>query len=639
MVNNVTPMVRSMLPGGVVQMFDSLVNLITGMGTSDDKAMGKQFSYRVILRNELEAMYRSDWVSRKVVDIPAFDMTRRGRDWQAEQEQITAIENAEKALGLWAKVGKAIRWARLYGGAAIIINDGGNPSTPLRPESAAKDRIKALHVVSRWRLNIPDSLSASIATPELFGKPKFFELNTSEDHQLRIDPSRVVTFHGQPVPDTDNVDDYWGDSILQAVYDAVQQAAGAPQGFSAMIDDAKTDIIKIKDLPSQLQTSQLRNKLIDRWTLFRLQKYLNKVSLMDMDSEEFVTHQMSFTGQAELINAYMVLASGAADIPATRMLGQSPTGLNATGESDLRNYYNSVESRQENELRPALDYLDQFVVPHALGSMDKEIWYKFTPLWTPTEVEQATIDKTKAETVGLYASSPLVNQAALQKGVEGMLVDDGLFPGFEQALIEFEKFNPKPEDLIASLNEPEEDQNAEGEEKSEPDDADEEKKDPKTTAQDVVQDARPRTLYIQRKVLNPQDIIKWAKSQGFKTTLEPSDLHVTVCFSRQPVDWLKMPLAYEDEIKVVGGPRLMERLGADAVVLLFNAPSLQWRHRELKEAGASWDHPEYQPHITISYNTEGMEIEKIEPYQGLIRLGPEVWEEVNEDFKSEVKEV
>ncbi len=80
----------------------------------------------------------------------------------------------------------------------------------------------------------------------------------------------------------------------------------------------------------------------------------------------------------------------------------------------------------------------------------------------------------------------------------------------------------------------------------------------------------------------------------------------------------------------------MERFG-EATVLLFSASELRWRHDEIERAGASWDHPEYQPHITISYGFKG-DLSKVEPYQGPIVLGPELFAEVKEDWTEGLKE-
>lgn len=157
--------------------------------------------------------------------------------------------------------------------------------------------------------------------------------------------------------------------------------------------------------------------------------------------------------------------------------------------------------------------------------------------------------------------------------------------------------------------------------------------------------AFPRTLYICRYVQNGADIIRWAKEQGFKTTLPADELHVTVVYSKRPLDWMKVAPAWgggnqEGELIVApGGPRLVEPLGTGgAVVLLFKSDELEWRHESVIKQGASHDFNGYQPHITISWDAADVDLENIEPYQGKIVLGPEVFKEIDTDWKSTVVE-
>lgn len=151
--------------------------------------------------------------------------------------------------------------------------------------------------------------------------------------------------------------------------------------------------------------------------------------------------------------------------------------------------------------------------------------------------------------------------------------------------------------------------------------------------------ATPRTLYVYRKLLNGRDLIDWAKAQGFTAIQPAGDLHVTVAYSRKPIDWMAVPENWfqnEDGGLVVkpGGPRVVEALGRDgAVALLFASNELAWRHRDIIEAGASWDFPEYQPHVTITWAAGDLDLEKVVPFKGELRFGPEIFEEVDPTWK------
>lgn len=145
-----------------------------------------------------------------------------------------------------------------------------------------------------------------------------------------------------------------------------------------------------------------------------------------------------------------------------------------------------------------------------------------------------------------------------------------------------------------------------------------------------------KPLYVRRPLQNPAAIIAWAKAQGFKTTLPAEDMHVTVCFSRTPIDWQAPGSGHFSTLIAIEGARSVKRLG-EAVVLTFENGSLEARHQEFADCGASWDHDGYHPHVTISYDPD-FDVSMVLPYQGLIELGREVFATVEEDWKDGIKE-
>lgn len=147
----------------------------------------------------------------------------------------------------------------------------------------------------------------------------------------------------------------------------------------------------------------------------------------------------------------------------------------------------------------------------------------------------------------------------------------------------------------------------------------------------------PAPLYVWRKLLNAPEVIAWAKAQGFKTTLPPEDMHVTVLYSKSPVDWMEMGETWsqhEDGTLAVspGGPRQVAQFNQGAVVLQFACDALQWRNQTMLERGATSDWPEYHPHITLTYDLGEVDLSTVEPYRGPLKFGPEVFEEIKSPF-------
>lgn len=155
--------------------------------------------------------------------------------------------------------------------------------------------------------------------------------------------------------------------------------------------------------------------------------------------------------------------------------------------------------------------------------------------------------------------------------------------------------------------------------------------------------AAPKTLYVNRPLLNADAIREWAASQGIETTLTPDDMHVTVAYSKAEVDWSQFaPDPYN--MAVIGLEREVHQFPPrttpnGALVLKFESPQLTKRWQEFRDAGASWDFPEYQPHITLTYSVPEADVDALEAYQGPLIFGPEEFSELNENWANEITEV
>lgn len=618
--------------------FDRLANLVTGLGGASDKKVGNAYVLSLVPVTELHAMYREDWLAAKVVDIIPNDMTREGREWQADGDAIELIEAVEKAprITLMQKVNKAMKLARLEGGAGIFMGiKGQDPAEELDLNRVDKDSLEYLHVLGQNDVTA-GPLIKDVLSP-YFDEPEYYEVRSAENGiQVRVHPSRIVRFVGAEILDRNaRQSTQWGDSVLQKVYSAIQNATSSQEHIASLIPEMKTDIIYMPGLSKALQTEAGTKAVTDRFAYANTIKSMFRMVLLEgngangdtAQGEKWEQKTISFAQLPELMQQYLKIAAGAADITLIRLLQDAPSGLGSNGESGLASYYDNIAARQRMELQPALNRLDEVLIRSATGGRDPGIYYTWRALYGLTEKEKAEVFKAKADAARVIAgnggtSEPLMPIDALSKALVNELVEDGSLSGLEAAIEEFgylDEQEDEDEDVEAAV----------GEAANENAPVDRRKL-------VVAKDAAPRTLYVSRKVTNAAAIIAWAKSQNFETTLEASDLHVTIAFSRTPVDWFAVGESWSPELKIsAGGPRQMEQFG-EATVLLFTASELRWRHEEMERAGASWDHPEYQPHITISYGFKG-DLSKVQPYQGPIVLGPELFAEVKEDWRATEK--
>jgi phage-related protein (TIGR01555 family) len=622
------PQVASGMPAalpGVMQFQDNLQNLVSQLGTAADKGANGQFVNHWLEKHELEAMYYSDWLAGTIIDAVADDMTRAWRKWKGGKKQVPAMERAEKKLKVRQKVATALRQARLYGGSGIYIGTRDTDvSKPLDLDRLKKGGITYLHVLSRWEL-WAGALDRDPLSPH-FGEPIFYEIvsagsPTEPAHgAVQIHPSRVVRFQGIPQLEMSRQFDGWGFPILQRVYDAVRNAAAAQGALASLMQEAKVDVVKIRDLTRNSVDAGWRQAMIARFSLAKQAKSINGMFLLDAE-EEYEQKKISLADTPKVLAAFLEVACGAASMPVTRLLGQPPGGLNASGDSNIRHWYDTVNSKQTTELGPDILRLDEALERHA-GVSPGSVDYEWVPLWQMTEAEKAAISLQKAQATQVIAATGTVPFPVLAKSAQQQMVADNIYPGLADGLENAPPVTAPP--APAALP-------ADGSKPANPSTV------TKPTSMVSTEDAGKRTLYVSRRVLNGEQIATWAKQQGFATTIDPDDMHVTVAFSRQPVDWWATKRDMEGT-DIPPGARELRRFG-DAVVLTFGDAGLAQRWQAFRDAGASWDHEGYVPHVTVTYAAPaGMNLDAIRPFGGPILLGPEEYAEVQEDWQSAIRE-
>lgn len=416
-----------------VAVNDKLENLVSGLGqVGHDKSVSNRYVFNPIDRNQLDNAYRSDWIAGKAVDIVADDATSEWRAWNAEADQITKIEASEKRLGLLKKTQSALKKARLYGGSCIVIGIKGdtNLARPIDPSKVKQGGIEYLNVVTRHELSYSE-IDWDIASP-YFGTPKEYTYSNPNAQMIKIHPSRVVRFIGRELPSRQATGyDGWGDSIIQRIDDAVKGAAIPQQEIATLMMESNVDVIKMPGLMANVSTDQYRSKVIQRWQLAALAKSVNRAMIID-EGEDWQKLSPNFSGLKDIAMMYIEIAAGAADIPATRLLGKSPDGMNSTGHGDLENYYKMIGNIQKNDITPAMSILDECLIRDALGDRPEEVYYTWRPLWSLSETEKTDNFLKRTQGIVNLINTGLYSSEELKPAVTNMLAEDGTLPGIEQ---------------------------------------------------------------------------------------------------------------------------------------------------------------------------------------------------------------
>lgn len=394
---------------------DGLENIVAGLGTDRDKRSYSVWADPGILtRQELENMYRGSWLAKKIVNAVADDMTREWLHCIFDGEELSAeIEQVEKRFAVKSKINEALRWSRLYGGAKIIIGtkDNKNLEKPLDVKSVRKGDLRYLHVLDRWRISPAGSLNKDLGSPN-FGMPESYILAESS---VRIHHTRVLRFNGEKLPYFSWLrNGMWDDSVLQHIMDSLMNCDTATQAVATMMFESNVDVVTSEGLADVLARKDGESILTKRFQVAALLKSFNRMLLLD-GTESYEKKQNSFANLDKVVQQFMIDVSGAADIPVTRLFGQSPAGLNATGDGDIRNYYDMISSKQESELRPQLEYLYEVLVRSELGHMPDDFRFDFNSLWQVSDTEQAAVETARAQRDQIYVQLGLVPDAVVAK--------------------------------------------------------------------------------------------------------------------------------------------------------------------------------------------------------------------------------
>ena len=408
---------------------DSFKNLVANLGTTRDKQTHGGYYLNELSDDTLSAIYRTSWMGRKTVDIPAKDATRKWREWEAEADQISALESEERRLLLPQKVRKALQLSRLYGGSALYFSiEGDDPALPLQLETVKAESLSFVTAMPKTILTPGDVEQDPMA--EGYGLPMWYEVIGVSGSQV-IHPSRLALFTGvEKLEVQSTTNDGWGDSILQSAYEAVRNADSTASNTSSLVYEAKVDVLQIPDLANIMANPRTRGLLEDRVQLSALLKSNNGMLVIDGD-ETYSQKSFTFGGLPEITYQALQAVSGAADIPLTRFLGQSPGGLSSTGESDLKNYYDSVNSMQTLTVSPALANLDEVLIRSTLGSRPDDITYSWSSLWQMSDEQKSKISLEASQTIKNLAETGLFAEDDLSEAAANMLIEHSILPSFE----------------------------------------------------------------------------------------------------------------------------------------------------------------------------------------------------------------
>jgi phage-related protein (TIGR01555 family) len=396
-------------------------------GARDPISRTTFFRDLMVTREFLDSLFRYDWLSRRAIEIPAQDATRK---WitikDQSQTRVQAIERECERLQVQSKFKELITLSRLYGGAILVAGawDGRDPGMPL-------GNIREV----RWLSNVDRYLAYPMS---FYTDKEKSEYGETERYQITrptmigsdvayVHETRVIRMDGLYLPPMERLRNFtFGASVIENILEATRQFGVCTQGLAGVIQDFIVKKLKVSNLQDLLQTDDGADKLMTRLGELAAGISIHQIAIFGED-EEFDKMGTPVTGLTDIADRFVEYASAATGIPRSRLFNNLSGRLGGdAGENDLRVHYDTIESMQKNDLRPKLQRLLDFVVA-PMGIEAGELEWEFNPLWQMSDAEQADVRLKVAQTDQIYIVTGTVEpeEVALTRfGGDGIDLND-----------------------------------------------------------------------------------------------------------------------------------------------------------------------------------------------------------------------
>jgi phage-related protein (TIGR01555 family) len=375
--------------GRAIYRTDTWTSLMASYGTKRDPRENVSFQPdNRLSEDQLSNIYRSDGLARRIVDIVPDEGTRQWIEIEGDPEGILLDKLAD--IRCKQKINEAWCWARLYGGSIIVmlVDDGGELSDEVNMGNVRAVRDLQVYDIQQvyWEILFDDP------AVEHFGSPKIYNVTPLMGPPFYVHSSRVLYFDGARLPQRLRMQQRGhADSVLQACYRGIQDLQIGHAGAANIVKDFIQSVISVTNLQELLSDDDGTATVKRRLDLLSLSRSILNVIILDKD-EQYSKQASSVAGLGDLLDRFGRYISTVTGIPETKLFGRSPAGENATGESDVINFYDMIKGEQEDKILPHTRRLVDLVAnakeTKFTGKLD-EVRPKFKPLWQPDEKQVA----------------------------------------------------------------------------------------------------------------------------------------------------------------------------------------------------------------------------------------------------------
>lgn len=355
---------------------------------------------------------------RACVETVTDDMTRawitlkggEKPDAGGEDDRLKRLEAAARKAELQKSFHEAAELVGYEGGAFIFIDTGACGEALRHPLHLGRfsSEIRAgfplrFTVVDPVNVFPGDYNSLSPLQPNYFRPAWWWVLGE------RVHASRLIRLVANEVPVLLRPSyNFLGIAQAQILWDYVLHFQECRAAEARLL--TKFSLTVFKTNMTEILTAGAGTANLDSRIRFMIQSMSNDgVLAVDKDMEDVVKLATPLSGVTDIVRQALEFLAALNRTPAVKLLGISPSGFNATGESDIRNYYDHIKSQQEKVLRAGIQRALDCIQLHEFREIDRAVSFDFAPLGEEDRAALAVQQKTKADTMAVYIDRGLIS--------------------------------------------------------------------------------------------------------------------------------------------------------------------------------------------------------------------------------------
>jgi hypothetical protein len=407
LAEKINPFAPAKPPPGVVPAGMAMDNDLVDVGSWGAEAFGGYFESGLsAVRYQELALLAQRPEYRRISEVIATEMTRKGFKFHAsghedKSDTIKAIEDAIRAFNIPNMLKVVATDDGFFGRGHVYVDLGdvgdrelatdiGDGSNEASLRKVRKGAIKGFRTVEAMWAYPTDYNAMNPLAGDWYRPQAWFVQGT------RVHCSRLLTFVGREVPDILKPSySFGGVSLSQMAMPYVENWLKTRKSVTDLISAFSIMVLKTP-MERLIQTGG--DQLVARLNFFNQMRDNRGLMAIDKESEELSNVSAQLSGLEALQAQSQEHMASVSGIPLVKLLGITPSGLNASSDGEIRVFYDWVHAYQESLFRPNLTRIVNLIQLHLFGKVDPEITFSFEPLWSMSELEAAQVRKTHAET-------------------------------------------------------------------------------------------------------------------------------------------------------------------------------------------------------------------------------------------------